>query len=90
MTKKKYQYNTPTFIILPVRGDRNTMIYAVRNEGESNEKLVLRYKKLFFQSRMVTKLKKERYEIKGLKKRKIREKAIVRNHYRELNSKVYF
>lgn len=66
------------------------MIYAVRNEGESNEKLVLRYKKLFFQSRMVTKLKKERYNIKDLKKRKQREAAIVKTHYREMNSKVYF
>lgn len=66
------------------------MIYAVRNENESNEKLVLRYKKLFFNSRIVTKLKKERYAIKKLKKRKQREKAIVTNHYRELNSKVYF
>jgi ribosomal protein S21 len=66
------------------------MIYAVRNEGESNEKLVLRYKKLFFQSRIVTKLKKERYVTKDLKPRKQREKAIVRGHYRDLNSKVYF
>jgi len=66
------------------------MIYAVKNEGESNEKLVLRYKKLFFQSRMITKLKKERYNIKTIKKRKQRESAIVRNHYRDLNSKVYF
>lgn len=74
--------------LLP-KGDRN-MIYAVKKDGESNEKLVLRYKKLFFGSRIVTKLKKERYAIKKLKKRKQREKAIVTNHYRELNSKVYF
>jgi len=40
------------------------MIYAVRKENESNEKLIL--------------------------KRKQREKAIITNHYRELNSKVYF
>lgn len=66
------------------------MIYAVRNEWETNEKLVLRYKKMFFQSRMITKLKFERYETKKPKKRKIREKAIVRSHYRDLNSKVYF
>jgi hypothetical protein len=66
------------------------MIYTVRKEGESNEKLVLRYKKLFFQSRIVTKLKKERYAVKDLKKRKQREKAIITNHYRELNAKVYF
>lgn len=66
------------------------MIYATRNDGESNEKLLLRYKKLFFQSRLVTKLKKERYNIKQVKKRKKREQAIVRSHYRDLNSKVYF
>lgn len=85
--KKKIQYWH--FNYLSSKGDRN-MIYAVRKEWESNEKLILRYKKMFFQSRIVTKLKKERYAIKDLSKRKRREKAIVTNHYRELNSKVYF
>jgi len=66
------------------------MIYAVKNEGESNEKLVLRYKKLFFQSRIVSKLKMERYNVGQDSKRKRREKAIVRNHYRKLRTKVYF
>lgn len=66
------------------------MIYAVKNDGESNEKLVLRYKKLFFQSRIATKLKTERYNIKQPSDRKKREKAIVRNHYRTLATKVYF
>jgi hypothetical protein len=54
------------------------MIYAVKNDGESNEKLVLRYKKLFFQSRISNKLKTERYNIKQPSDRKKREKAIVR------------
>ncbi len=66
------------------------MIYAVKNDWETNEKLVLRYKKMFFQSRIATKLRGERYATKKLKKRKQREKAIVRSHYRDLNSKVYF
>lgn len=66
------------------------MIYAVKNEGESNEKLVLRYKKLFFQSRISNKLKTERYNERPLSQRKKRMKAIVRNHYRALNTKVYF
>lgn len=66
------------------------MIYAIKNKGESNEKLVLRYKKLFFQSRIITKLKTERYAVKDLKPRKTREKAIVKAHYRYLNNKVYF
>lgn len=66
------------------------MIYAIRNDWETNEKLVLRYKKLFFSSRIVNKLRTERYAVKPLKKKKIREKAIIREHYRDLNSKIYF
>ena len=37
------------------------MIYAIRKDGETSEKLVLRYKKMFFQSRIANKLKSERY-----------------------------
>jgi len=66
------------------------MIYAIRNEGETNEKLILRYKKMFFQSRMTAKLRSERYAVGKLSKKKQREKAIVREHYRMLNNKVYF
>lgn len=66
------------------------MIYAKRNDGETNEKLILRYKKLFFQSRIANKIKTERYAIGKLSKKKLREKAIVREHYRMLNTKVYF
>ena len=66
------------------------MIYAIRNEWETNEKLVLRYKKLFFQSRVASKLKSERYVTKKLTRKKRRESAIVRGHYRYLNNKVYF
>ncbi len=66
------------------------MIYTIRNDGETNEKLILRYKKLFFQSRIANKLKAERYAVRGLSTRKIREKAIIKTKYRELNNKVYF
>lgn len=66
------------------------MIYAVKNDWETNEKLVLRYKKMFFQSRIATKLRSTRYVVKKDSKRKQREKAIVRSHYRDLNTKVYF
>lgn len=66
------------------------MIYTIRNKWESNEKLVLRYKKLFFQSRIITKLRTERYSTKKPTNRKRREQAIIRNHYRHLNTKVYF
>jgi hypothetical protein len=39
------------------------VIYAVKNEGETNEKMVLRYKKLFFQSRITNKIRTERYAV---------------------------
>ena len=66
------------------------MIYAIRNEWETNEKLILRYKKMFFQSRIANKIKWWRYAFKKLSKKQLREKAIVREHYRMLNNKVYF
>lgn len=66
------------------------MIYAVKNDGETNEKLVLRYKKMFFQSRMANKIRSERYAVGKPSKKKLREKAIVREHYRMLSTKVYF
>ena len=66
------------------------MIYAVKNKWETNEKLILRYKKMFFQSRIANKIKKERYAFWKLSKKQLREKAIVREHYRMLNNKVYF
>ena len=65
------------------------MIYAIKNDWETNEKLVLRYKKLFFSSRIVNKLRTERYAVGKLTKKKLREKATVREHYRMLNTKVY-
>ena len=66
------------------------MIYAVKNDWESNEKLILRYKKLFFGSRITQKLRNERYAVKKPTKKKIREKAIIREVYRDLSNKVYF
>jgi len=63
------------------------LIYALKNKSESNEKLVLRYKKMFFQTRIANKLRKERYAVRWLSHRKIREKAIVRELYRDLNTK---
>ena len=66
------------------------MIYAIRNDWETNEKLILRYKKMFFQSRMTAKIRSERYAVGNLSKKKQRESAIVREHYRMLNTKVYF
>jgi hypothetical protein len=45
---------------------------------------------MFFQSRMMNKIRSERYAVGKSSKKKIREQAIIREHYRMLNSKVYF
>lgn len=66
------------------------MIYAIKNNWETNEKLILRYKKMFFQSRITNKIRTERYAIRKTSDKKKREQAIVREHYRMLNTKVYF
>jgi hypothetical protein len=45
---------------------------------------------MFFQSRIATKIRNSRYAVKAPSKRKRREQAIIRSHYRDLNTKVYF
>lgn len=42
---------------------------------------------MFFQTRIANRLRKSRYAVWDLSKRKIREKAIVRELYRDLNAK---
>lgn len=58
------------------------IVFAVRKEDETNEKFILRYKKLFFQSRTANKMRKEAYHTSDLTRRKRRERAIVRAFYR--------
>jgi ribosomal protein S21 len=63
------------------------IVFTIKNAGESNDKLILRYKKMFFQTRSVNKIKTERYASRPLSTRKIRTSAIVRETYRALNKK---
>jgi hypothetical protein len=58
--------------------------YSVKKEGETNEKLLLRYKKCFFQTRTANKLKQSQTHSRDLSKRKVREQAIIREYYRAL------
>ncbi len=62
--------------------------YSVRKEGESSEKLLMRYKKAFFQTRTANKLKNSQNHTRDLSKRKIREQAIIREYYRAAGKKV--
>jgi|JI8StandDraft_1071087.scaffolds.fasta_scaffold97643_3 hypothetical protein len=56
--------------------------YSVKKEGETNEKLILRYKKAFFQTRTANQLRNTQTHTRKLSYRKIREKAIIREYYR--------
>lgn len=56
--------------------------YSIKKDGETNEKLILRYKKSFFQTRTANKLRNSQTHSKKPSKRKIREAAIVREFYR--------
>lgn len=58
--------------------------YSIKKEGETNEKLILRYKKAFFQTRTANMLKASQTHSRSLSKRKLREKAIIREYYRSL------
>lgn len=60
--------------------------YTLRKEGETNDKVILRYKKLFFQTRTTQKLRAEKHAVRQPSKRKLREKAIIREVYRSLNN----
>jgi hypothetical protein len=61
--------------------------YSIKKQGETNEKLVLRYKKTFFQTRLGNKLRAEKRFVKNVCKRRERESAIIRELYRDLNRK---
>jgi len=62
--------------------------FATKKEGESSDKMLVRFKKLFFGARLVTNLRATRYNFKNPSKRKIREKAIVCSKYREFNEEL--
>lgn len=57
--------------------------YAVRKEGETNDKIILRYKKAFFQTRTANQLKNTQQHQRSPSKRKTREQAIIRAFYRK-------
>jgi len=63
------------------------IVYTIKNENEPNEKMILRYKKMFFQTRVVNKLRNERYSQRPTTGRQMRKAAIIRETYRSLNAR---
>ena len=62
--------------------------YATKKEGESSDKMLVRFKKLLYGSRLITNIRNTRYNFKVPTRRKVREKALVCSRYRELNEEL--
>ena len=63
------------------------MIYAVRKENESVDKLINRFKKQVQGTRLLLQVRKGRYHQKKLTKKKIREAAVIREGHRTEKAK---
>lgn len=63
------------------------MIYLKKNAKESNEKLIGRFQKKVQGSRIIVQAKERMHFKKPLKKRHIRNRALKREHYRDVREK---
>ena len=63
------------------------MIYLKKNVKESNEKLISRFQKKVQGSRIILLAKEKMYFKKPAKKRKVRARAMMREHYRSVREK---
>ena len=70
----------------------NTLMsfYAVKQSGESNERLLNRFKKQVQRSRILIEAKEKMFHQRQPKKRHVRNAAIMREHYRKKRSKEQF
>ena len=58
-------------------------IRVFRRTGENNDHLVQRFKKMVKGARYIMEIKKHRRFEKDLTKRKVRDKAVMREYYRD-------
>lgn len=63
------------------------MIYTVRKQGESNERLISRFKQIVQRSRIIIKTKKERFQKQKPTKAYVRKAAIMRAKHRAVRTK---
>ena len=66
------------------------MIYAVKKQNESNERLISRFKKTVQRSRVLLNSKKHRFHEQKTRKRYIRQSAVKRSFYRNKRAKEQF
>ncbi|MBU0577797.1 30S ribosomal protein S21 [Patescibacteria group bacterium] len=66
------------------------MIYAVKKQNESNERLISRFKKTVQRSRTLLNAKKHRFHEQPPRKRYIRQAAVMRAHHRKNRQKAQY
>ena len=66
------------------------MIYATKKQGESNERLISRFKHVVQRSRMILKAKKERFHKKKPSKKFVRASAVMRSKHRAQKAREQF
>ena len=66
------------------------MIYATKKQGESNERLINRFKQVVQRSRIILKAKQERFNTKEPNKKFVRAAAVIRAKHRTEKAKQRF
>ncbi len=66
------------------------MIYATKKQGESNERLISRFKQVVQRSRTIYKAKQERFHKAKPRKRMVRLAAVMRATHRARKAKQQF
>ena len=66
------------------------MIYASKKQGESNERMINRFKQVVQRSRILFKAKQERYHAKKLSKKFVRMAAVMRAKHRAEKAREQF
>lgn len=66
------------------------MIYATKKQGESNERLMNRFKQVVQRSRTIIKAKSERFHRQKPKKRLVRRAAVMRSKHRARKAREQF
>ncbi|MBN2096382.1 hypothetical protein JW752_03185 [Candidatus Peregrinibacteria bacterium] len=66
------------------------MIYATKKQGESNERLINRFKQVVQRSRLILKAKQERFHKRQPTKKFVRAAAVMRAGHRSRKAKQQF
>lgn len=67
-----------------------TTVYAIKKKGESNEKLMHRFKQMNGRRRHIITLKKEKFHQKKKSKRFVRQSAVMRASHRARRARERF